>query len=168
MDAVIASNAVRGDDPRFTCWDGASETSLGLALREPACECVEAELIEHGVRRACSRAADRRLSLTLTTRSTYRHPVSKVFSEAVKARLNFSRMLHDRFHTALQEAVMNAMYHGNLGLHSGLRDGLHGVAASHAAIEELLDRPAVASRAIRIDAIWNATTLCVVVRDGGE
>jgi anti-sigma regulatory factor (Ser/Thr protein kinase) len=91
-----------------------------------------------------------------------------VFSEAVNARLGLPRDLHDRLRTALQEAVMNAMYHGNLGLHSGLRDGLNGIAEAHATIELLLRRPAIARRPIRVDAIWNATVLRVTVRDDGE
>jgi anti-sigma regulatory factor (Ser/Thr protein kinase) len=157
-----------GADPRFTCWDGVSETSLGRALRQPATECIEAELMEHAVRSARHRAARQRLSLTMTTRSVYRHPVSKVFTEAMEARLHFPPDLHQRFQTALQEALMNAMFHGNLGLNSRLRDGLDGLAASHAAIESMLGRPAIARRAIRVDAVWNATMLSIMVRDSGE
>jgi anti-sigma regulatory factor (Ser/Thr protein kinase) len=169
MDTATESCETRaGEDPGFTCWDGVSESSLGRALREPAIECVEAELTELGVRRTRQSATRPRLSLTMTTRSAYRHPVTKVFTEAMQARLHFSRDLHERFHTALQEAVMNAMIHGNLGLDSRLRDGLAGLAASHAVIESLLARPAVACRAIRVDAIWNTTMLSVMVRDDGS
>jgi anti-sigma regulatory factor (Ser/Thr protein kinase) len=169
MDTAPKSCETRaGEDPGFTCWDGVSESSLGRALREPATECVEAELMEHGVRRTRQAATRPRLSLTMTTRSAYRHPVTKVFTEAMQARLHFSRDFRGRFRTALQEAVMNAMVHGNLGLDSQLRDGLVGVAASHAVIESLLARPAVARRAIRVDAIWNTTMLSVMVRDNGS
>jgi anti-sigma regulatory factor (Ser/Thr protein kinase) len=104
----------------------------------------------------------------MTTRSAYRHPVTKVFTEAMQARLHFSRDLRGRFRTALQEAVMNAMVHGNLGLDSQLRDGLVGLTSSHAVIESLLARPAVARRVIRVDAIWNTTMLSVMVRDNGS
>jgi anti-sigma regulatory factor (Ser/Thr protein kinase) len=169
MDATTGSCGTRaGEDPRFTCWDGLSESSLGRALREPATECVEAALMEHGVRRTRQGATRPRLSLTITTRSAYRYPVTKVFTEAMQARLHFLRDLRGRFRTALQEAVMNAMVHGNLGLDSQLRNGPDGLAASHAVIESLLARPAVARRAIRVDAIWNTTMLSVMVRDNGS
>jgi anti-sigma regulatory factor (Ser/Thr protein kinase) len=155
-----------GDDPRLTSWDGGSELSLHLALRRPATDCVETDLMDHG---AWPRPrATHRLSLTVTTRSTYQQPIAKAFAAAINDRLSCSKDLHQRIHTALQEAIMNALMHGNLGLESQFRGNLQELAASHDVIEELLDRPAVARSAIAVDAIWNAQMLHILVRDSGK
>jgi anti-sigma regulatory factor (Ser/Thr protein kinase) len=156
-----------GEDPRSTNWDGGSELSLHLALRRPAMDCVETELLDRNVWRRRPRAANR-LSLTVTTRSTYRQPIAKAFAAGINDRVGCSKDLYQRMRTALQEAIMNAVMHGNLGLASQFRGNLQGLAASHAVIEELLDRPAVARSVIGVDATWNAATLQIVVRDSGK
>ena len=156
-----------GTDPRLTSWDGGSEISLHLALRRPAMDCVETELMDRDVRRRRPRAAGR-LSLTVTTESAYRQPIAKAFAAGINDRLGCSNDLRQRMRTALQEAIMNAEMHGNLGLASQYRGSLQELAVSHDVIEELLDRPAVAHSAIGIDAIWNAKMLQIMVRDSGK
>jgi anti-sigma regulatory factor (Ser/Thr protein kinase) len=166
MTETVNRESQAEEGPRSTSWDGGSELSLHLALRRPASDCVEADLIDHG---AWPRPrANHRLSLTVTTQSTYRQPIAKAFAAAINDRLGCSKDLHQRIHTALQEAIMNALIHGNLGLEPQFRGNLQGLTRSQAVIEELLDRPAVARSPIRVDAIWNATTLHVLVRDSGK
>jgi anti-sigma regulatory factor (Ser/Thr protein kinase) len=168
MATVVESGKPRaGEDLRFTSWDGGSELSLHLALGSPATDCIEAGPIDQGAWCARHRAT-RRLSLTVTTQSAYRQPIAKAFAAAIQARLCCSRDLHQRIHTALQEAVTNAMLHGNLGLGSQPNESMEGFAASHAAIGALFECPAIARRAIRIDAIWNTTMLHIMVRDCGK
>jgi anti-sigma regulatory factor (Ser/Thr protein kinase) len=160
------ATAILNRESRLTSWDGGSELSLHLALRQPATDCVEAEL-DHGVWRRRPRAINR-LSLTVTTRSTYRQPIAKAFAAALADRLRCSPDLRQRIHTVIQEAMMNALMHGNLGLELQLREDLQGLAASHAVIEELLNRPAVAYSTIGVDAIWNTQMLHIMVRDSGK
>jgi anti-sigma regulatory factor (Ser/Thr protein kinase) len=150
------------------CWDGVSERSLAFALIPPTTDCVEVDLADRRSGRAVRKMSCGRLGLTVTTRSAYRHSVAKAFVEAIAARLSFPRDLRERIHTAVQEAVMNAMLHGNLELGSGLRDSLEGLAASHELIEALLELPEVARSTIRVDAIWNPTMLYVLIRDSGR
>ena len=152
--------------PQLTSWDGGSEISLHLALRRPASDCVEADLMDYGARRR-PRTADR-LSLMVTTQSTYRQPIAKAFAAAICDRLGCSKDLHQRIHTTLHEAIMNALMHGNLGLEPEFRGDLQRLAKSHDVIEELLDRPDVARRPVCVDAIWNAERLHITVRDTGK
>ncbi|HEY0330892.1 MAG TPA: ATP-binding protein [Rhodopseudomonas sp.] len=151
----------------FTWWDGSSQFSLGAALTTPTTDCVEAELGEQADWHARYRASSRHLSLTVTTRSAYRHQVIGAFVAAIDHRLQFSEDLQQRVRTAVQEATMNAMLHGNLGLGSALRGDLEGLARSHDVIESLLARPPLARSMIRIDAIWNVAILHIIVRDSG-
>lgn len=155
--------------PGFTCWDGASEGSLARALSSPVTECMEVALIDgNQYSRLLFRPRTRGcLRLALTTRSAYRHPVVKVFVGAMAIRIDLSRDLRERIHTALQEAVINSVLHGNLGINSELRSSLEGLETSHQTIEMLLRSPQIARSMIRVEAIWNSTMLHVLVRDSG-
>jgi len=155
--------------PGFTCWDGVSESSLARALSPPVTECMEVALIDGNQYSQLSFRArtDGCLRLAVTTRSAYRHHVVKVFVGAMAVRMDLSRDLVERIHTAVQEAMMNSVLHGNLAINSGLRDSLEGLATAHQSIEALLTSPQIARSMIRVEAIWNSSMLYVVVRDSG-
>jgi anti-sigma regulatory factor (Ser/Thr protein kinase) len=158
-----------GDAPGFTCWDGVSESSLARALSPPVTECMEVALIDgNQYSRLLFRSRTSGcLRLALTTRSAYRHQVVKVFIAAMATRIELSRDLRERAHTAIQEAMMNSVLHGNLAINPGLRDSLEGLVTSHQTIEMLLASPQIARGMIRVEAIWNSSMLYVLVRDGG-
>jgi anti-sigma regulatory factor (Ser/Thr protein kinase) len=166
---MLADPAAELDDVESTtvCWDGAAETSLASSLSLPAIDCVEQDLLRSHRRRSRPRANCRHLGLVLTTRSAYRCPIAKTFIGAIAERIQLSDDVRERAHTALQEAVVNAVLHGNLGLGSGLRDDLGGLDRTHDQIEELLNTPQVALSAVRVDAIWNSGVLLIMVRDSG-
>jgi anti-sigma regulatory factor (Ser/Thr protein kinase) len=149
------------------CWDGLAETSLALSLSPPVVDCIERDLIDSHQRRNRQRTVCRHLGLVVTARSAYQCPIAKAFVDAISKRINLSEDVHERAHTALQEAVLNAVLHGNLGLDSSARDDLAGMERTHARIEQLLQLPQVALSAIRIDAIWNSAVLVIMVRDSG-
>jgi len=155
--------------PGFTCWDGASEGSLALALSPPATECMEAALIDGNQYNQLSfrTRIDGCLRLAVTTRSACRHQVSKVFVGAMALRVELSRDLRERIHTAVQEAMINSVLHGNLAVGSGRRDSLEGLTTSHQAIEMLLASPQIARSMIRVEAIWSSRMLYILVRDNG-
>jgi anti-sigma regulatory factor (Ser/Thr protein kinase) len=148
-------------------WDGASEGSLAQALRPPVTECVEEVLMGRYRWRSPRGSSRRHLSLIATTRSSYRNGIAKAFVDAIGARIPISLDLHQRVHSALQEALMNAMIHGNLGLDSALRDTMRELAAWHEIIETRLAVEAIALSAIRISAAWTKTVLKIMVRDSG-
>lgn len=164
---VVTSQHNRSDERGATSWDAVSEQSLVYALAPPVCVCVEAGTSGQSAvppRRSASR---RRLGLTVTAHSVYRHAIAKVFAASLQARLHLSADLRERVHTALQEALMNAMLHGNLGLDAGLRDNLQALATSHDIIESRFASEQIARSIIYIDATWTRTMLYVVVRDSG-
>lgn len=151
-----------------TCWDGASAQSLAGALVAPVVGCVETVVLGSLPVSARGTSSCQRLSLTVTAWSVYRQPVARVFAEALQTRLNLSVHLYERVYTALQEAMMNAMLHGNLGLESGFRNTLQGLASSSEVIEARLASDKVAHSKICIDASWLPTMLRIVVRDSGS
>lgn len=153
----------------FSCWDGASEDSLAQALSPPVTECMEAALIDGNQYSQLSFRArsDGCLRLAVTTRSSYRHQVVKAFVSALAVRVNLSRDLRERIHTAVQEAMINSVLHGNLAIGSGFRGSLEGLTTSHQAIERLLLSPQIARSMIRVEAIWNSSMLYILVRDSG-
>lgn len=154
--------------PRLTYWDGASKSSLISALSLPATQCIEA-----GLASACEIAEPRqrtmaRLSLLVTTRSAYRLPISRAFVEAIESRMALSSDLRDRIYIATQEAVMNAVFHGNLRIEAGLRNSLESFVQFHESIERKLAQPEIAGGMVRVDALWSSKMLYVVVRDNGD
>jgi anti-sigma regulatory factor (Ser/Thr protein kinase) len=155
--------------PCFTCWDGVSERSLERALSLPVTECMEVALIDGNQysRLLFRPRTDGCLRLALTTRSAYRHPVVKVFVRAMATRIDLSRDLRERIHTAVQEAVINSVLHGNLAISSAHRNSLKGLENTHQTIEKLLASPEIARSMIRVEAIWNSAMLYVLIRDSG-
>src|ERR1700749_579085 len=102
----------------FVRWDGLCSESLGEALKLPTVECVEREIFESlsAARRAPQAAAS--LALVVTTLSAYRVPVTRAFIGALSERIPMSPDLSERIQVALQEAVTNAVLHGNLKVKS--------------------------------------------------
>jgi anti-sigma regulatory factor (Ser/Thr protein kinase) len=154
--------------PGVTTWDGTSARSLAQALAVPADDCIEAGLPGPRRRPPRRKPSGGRLGLRVTALSVYNHPVAKLFAAALRTRLDLPADLHERLRTALQEAMMNAMLHGNLGLASRLQDSLQTLAASHSVIKARFAIGRIAGSMIRVEATWSSTTLRVVVRDSGD
>jgi anti-sigma regulatory factor (Ser/Thr protein kinase) len=155
--------------PGFTCWDGVSETTLEAALSPPAAGCIEADLIdERDWDVVFTRGAPGYLALAVTTQSAYRHSIVRAFIGAMASRTSLCEDLRVRIYSAVQEALMNAIFHGNLKIDPHLRDSLDGLLASQEAIELKLASPEVAHAMIRLEATWDASTVHVAVRDSGE
>jgi len=166
---MCADITVPEPGPCVTSWDGASEQSLVAALAPPATQCVEAGLLdERDDIVVCSQPAPGHLSLIVSTRSAYRHSIAKAFIAAMQTRTSLSEDLRIRVHSAVQEALMNAVLHGNLRIDPNLRDSLEGLLAAQEAIEAKLNTPEVGRARILMEAIWNASTLQVVIRDSGD
>jgi anti-sigma regulatory factor (Ser/Thr protein kinase) len=157
-----------GEAARLTRWDGVSEATLTLALSQPATRCVEVDLVQQYQQRPLHQAEPRSLGLAVTTKSAYRHPVARAFITALARRTPLSEELHDRIYTAVQEALMNAVMHGNLKIDSGARDSLDNLSATHDAIEAMLASPQIARGMIRVEAIWGPAMLHVLVHDSGH
>lgn len=154
------------DDVVLTRWDGRSEETLSQALAPPATDCIEIELGE--APRETASEGGRHLTLTISTRSAYRVPVVKVFIKAMTTRTALPEELVERIHMAAQEALMNAVLHGNLKIDASLRGSLENLMAMHERIEASLGSAATARAAIAVEAVWNAREIHVLIRDSGE
>ncbi|CCE03327.1 ATP-binding protein [Bradyrhizobium sp. STM 3809] len=157
-----------GSGPRVTCWDGTSEATLEAALEPPATQCIEIGLAgtcEDDIDRAVE---PRHLRLVVTTRSAYRHCIVKVFIHAMEHRTALTEDLRVRVYSAVQEALMNAVLHGNLRIDPDSRGSLDGLIAAHDAIESKLSSPDVARAPIQMDALWDESQLRVLVHDSGS
>ncbi len=168
MGAAGEVEATVPERPDFRCWDGVSVNSLTSALSPPVTQCVEVDLLDQCDRPLHSQRIRGHLSLTITTKSAYRQPVCKAFVEALASRTPLSQDLRERIRTAVQEALMNAVLHGNLKIDSGKRDSLEGLMQTHHYIERMLAQPEGARGMIRVDAIWSPRMLHVLIRDRGD
>jgi hypothetical protein len=108
------------------------------------------------------------LALAVTTRSAYRHSIVRAFIAAIACRTLLSEDLRIRIYSAVQEALMNAIFHGNLKIDPNLRDSLDGLLAAQEAIELKLTSPDVARAMIRLEANWGVSTVDVIIRDSGD
>ncbi|MGT2435242.1 ATP-binding protein [Bradyrhizobium betae] len=166
MDAEAAELKARSLESRHLAyWDGRSPNSLSLALSPPVIQCVELGL--EGRLKAGRERAVGQLSLLVSTRSAYRHPVGRRFLEAIEKRTVIAGDLHDRIATAVQEAVMNSLLHGNLHIDAGARESLESLSELHESIAHELELPGVAGCMIQLDALWSTKMLYVIVRDSG-
>lgn len=149
-------------------WNGESGDTLRQALRPPVTNCVEQGLGGCELERGNGDRLVEQLMLTVKTSSAYRIPVAKVFVEALTRRTKLQPDLVTRVHTAVQEALMNAVLHGNLKIDASLRGNLDDLFRMHEAIEARLS-VAEASRApVRVEAIWNDRIVRVLIRDAGD
>ncbi|MGJ4929995.1 ATP-binding protein [Bradyrhizobium sp. HKCCYLS2038] len=153
--------------PHVTCWDGASEATLEAALEPPAIQCVEVGLAGKCEGDLDGAAEPGHLSLVVTTRSAYKHCIVKVFIHAMEHRTALTEDLRVRVYSAVQEALMNAVLHGNLRINPESRGSLDGLLAAHDAIESKLSSSDVAEAPIRMDALWDEAQLRVLVHDSG-
>lgn len=164
-----SETAVRPPLTNVTSWDGASEETLRRALAMPATQCVEADLLSGQQPGLVSLDHESgHLSLVVSTRSAYRNAIVKLFINAIEERAALSEDLRIRIYSAVQEAVMNAVLHGNLRLEPKLRNSLEGLMAADQQIEAKLLLPEVAQKAVRVEAVWNSSLLQISVHDSGN
>lgn len=155
-------------DGQVSSWDGKSEQSLRDALRPPTERCVEQPLLADGDVVPILDGDAENLSLVMTTNAAYRTPVVKVFVGAMADRTDLSEELRERVYTAAQEALMNAVMHGNLKIDASLRDSMQNLMIVHETIERMLTSQEYSALAIRVEASWSATSLNVTVSDSGK
>lgn len=151
-----------------SCWDGESDSTLRQALQPPVVNCVERGLGGGDRATAGPETLVEELALTVKTLSAYRIPIVKVFVEAMAGRTELRPELIERVHTAVQEALMNAVLHGNLKIDSSLRGTLQDLIQMHEAIEVRLAAPEISCAPVHVEARWNERVIHVLVRDAGE
>jgi len=106
--------------------------------------------------------------LVLSTAAAARLDVADAFAAAAGERFPELRDDQLRVHEALQEAVANAVMHGNLALDGSLRATLSDLRSYAAEMERRLHDPAYAERAVTISALRRKQGIAVRVEDSGN
>lgn len=107
------------------------------------------------------------LLLRVTTATAMRHDVAGPLTDALAARLPRLRGITTSVRTALQEAIGNAVMHGNLALGSELRESIAGLAMMGRLMEQRAADPRYGRRPVTVAARWDGTTLVLTVEDRG-
>jgi anti-sigma regulatory factor (Ser/Thr protein kinase) len=108
------------------------------------------------------------LYLSVTTVTAYRSPLAVIVTAAIAARLRLRLGLRDRIETALYEAIMNAVVHGNLGIAQHGGTGFDGLDALGLLVEQRLAEADRALKRVRIEAHWDPGEIEFTICDEGE
>lgn len=107
------------------------------------------------------------LAVSMTTKGAYSLHLAAAFTMALAWRLELAEALAFDMEMALQEAVANALVHGNLGISSEPRGDASGFAAYCMRIGDRLAIPSLAARRIDLSAHPVADGVKVTVIDQG-
>jgi len=167
VERTLAEAAIAGlgpGDGRVTVFDSdreddlvpvlGAETSLAIDVR---CRAAAAGLA----------VGPGSLTLRLTTAAAARLDVASAFATALSVREPGFRAGAVDLRIALQEAIGNAVLHGNLGLDGGQRRTREGLVAFGTAMAARLADPAYAALAVTVAAEWDSRHLVVAVEDCG-
>lgn len=144
---------------------GASEDDAGPLLASPAAWAVDldCEAPASGLSRGSAR-----LLLRISTEAACRLDAVGAVVDALCRRLPRVGAMESDLRLTLQEAVANAILHGNLALDGRLRRTREGLEAFTAAMGQRLADPHYAGRPVTIAADWNAAFLVLTVSDRGR
>lgn len=145
-------------------FDGAQVENLSLVLSRPGRVWVDTSC---GDAAAFSLVGTDDLTLRLSTRSAICHEVSSVVVQAVIARLPQLIAQEQNMVCALQEAIGNAVMHGNLGLDSSLRATIEGLTQYSAHMAQRQSDPVLAALPITIRVKIRQDGIDLSVEDQG-
>ncbi|BAE51462.1 hypothetical protein amb2658 [Paramagnetospirillum magneticum AMB-1] len=109
-----------------------------------------------------------RLLVRAATTTTVRHDVVSVVVAALRQRLPRAGMIEDDIRLTLQEAVSNAVMHGNLSLDGRLRGSREGLSKFTQTMQNRLADSRFGHRPVTIALDWNQTHLVIRVEDRGR
>ena len=112
-------------------------------------------------------ALDYSLGFLLTCPEIYRCDVAKLFTEALNRRISFSVNRYSGIQMALHEALVNGLIHGNLQIDSELRQTARDFIEYSNILNERLNNPEYAQKAISMWATWDKKKLVITIRDEG-
>lgn len=151
--------------PTVILFDADRDDDLAAMLAEPAVAIIDVGCDDPigGLARLPSA-----LLVRVSTAMALRRDLAGPLATALCHRLPQARGIAAAVRTALQEAIGNAVMHGNLGLPSSLRAEPDGLADFARLMESRAANPLYARRPVTIAAKWNARGLVVTVEDRGE
>ncbi len=162
-DRIRAQIALRTPERlNVTVFDGRDESDLAAALALPVAVCIDIQCTDPAA--DLPRAS---LLLRLSTATATRLDVADAFATALEPRFPHLADQLNGIRYAVQEAVGNAVIHGNLGLDGALRASLEELRQFAAAMEQRLGDPAHAGLPITIAARPCRGGIAVSVEDRG-
>ena len=161
--AAIAARLGSGDGA-VTVFHSRREDALALVLAAAAMFVVDADCEDVA---AAMPAGPDVFVLRIATAAAAQIEVAEAFTQAVLARCPQATRCRADLHVALQEAIGNAVMHGNLALDGTMRRGRDCLPLFGAAMAERIADPTYGRRPITVSAQWGPRRLVVSVEDVG-
>ena len=157
-----AEDAASG--PVLTLFSGTAQNDMLGLLSAPTAWAIDLDCVSpaKGLKRMPAR-----LLLRMSTVAALHHDAVGVMVDALCARLPRLATIRDDIHLALQEAVGNAVMHGNLALDGRLRSTREGLLAFTQAMHRRTEDPRYGNKPVTIAADWNQHHLVIRVEDSG-
>lgn len=106
-------------------------------------------------------------AINATSRTAYHHTVALSIADSIHHRFGIQKYRAMQIHTCLQEAILNAIIHGNLCVESRF-DTLQGFEHYFAEIQSKLDQPEYGNRRVMMAAWYQDAQLKFAVSDQGS
>lgn len=145
-------------------FDGTTDIDLAAILAPPTVAAIDAFCAREKTMMA---VGPNRLVLRISTQATGRVDVAEAFAEALARRLSLTSPFQHRLRAVVDEAVGNAVIHGNLALDGRLRATREGLAQFAEAMTRRLADAAYGRRPVTVSARWRPGLLTVSVEDRG-
>lgn len=111
------------------------------------------------------------ITIIADSRSLYTSKTAKILTESLKYESFISHTQSLQYFTALQECVLNAIEHGNLGLSKDKKDGLtmlDNIERYHQTVKETLEKDSLGEKAVIITCEVRDEHFVTAVQDNGE
>lgn len=112
-------------------------------------------------------AGARGVFLSLGTRTAYGIHLAALLADALVARGVIGADMRSGVELCLQEAIANAIIHGNLGISSASKDTTSGHCAFSQLVNERLNCPIHGQRRVMVHLVWDPVRLSIRVIDQG-
>ena len=116
---------------------------------------------------SCSLEKADLLHFSYTTEACYRADAAQRIMQDLEQRHSIPYARKDDMRTALHEALVNAVIHGNLGIHGTFRDA-DSLAAYYALVDAHLAHPSMRLLPVRVLCFIHEDTLTLEVSDSGS
>lgn len=162
---ATGSLPLRGHDHALVLFSGSGTGGIEDILCPPATWAIDMDCSapDQGLERLPAR-----LLIRAATTTTVTHDVVGLMIDALNQRLPRLDPLLVDVRLALQEALSNAVMHGNLGLNGRLRSTRDGLLSFTQSMQERLADRRYGRRPVTIAADWNQTHLVMRVEDLGR
>ena len=106
-------------------------------------------------------------ALSVTSRTLYQHNIALPLAHTIRRRFGLNNAQEEDIATCLQEAIQNAIIHGNLGINANYHDG-RGLEYYYKLIQRVLNKEPFYHRHVTICAWQNSEVITIAVTDQGK